>query len=140
AFTDKEEIELSELNNLVLREEYSEALNRIERLNKSQFKKLAFLWREPKKRLHLELPQITIRSLLRKGDQNRLGVIELQALRSALAPPDESLPEYLDACRDKNSITAWHFKLMQMHVNKPSQNKVINAVLAYGRYKGLLRE
>ncbi|WP_257263389.1 ankyrin repeat domain-containing protein, partial [Endozoicomonas sp. ONNA2] len=111
------------LSRMVGKGQYKAALSFIERIKAIKFKSRAidFVWADPQPS-PLQLRSVTIMSLLQKG--NKMGDIEKKALVAALDPSDKALAGYINSCLDKDSITTHHFRLQQMHVNKPFNNKV----------------
>ncbi|WP_257292540.1 ankyrin repeat domain-containing protein [Endozoicomonas sp. ONNA1] len=128
---------LKTLSNFVRKGRYAEALSYIDKIRTEGFENgaLSFVWADPQPS-PLHLRPVTIMSLLHKAE--KLGGIEKKALLAALDPSDQALTDYINSCLDKNSITNHHFRLQQMHVNKPFNNKVLAALLQFGRYKKLL--
>ena len=125
------------LSNLVRKSRYTEALSFIDKIKTLDFTSRAmdFVWADPQPS-PLQLRSVTIMSLLQKGE--KLGGIEKKALLTALDPSNKALADYINSCLDKDSITTHHFRLQQMHVNKPFNNKVVAALLQFGRHKKLL--
>ncbi|WP_257294963.1 ankyrin repeat domain-containing protein [Endozoicomonas sp. YOMI1] len=129
---------LKKLSDFVRESRYPEALSYIDKIIKTKSYEsgpLGFVWAEPQPS-PLQLRPVTIMSLLHKGD--KLGDIEKKALIAALDPSDKALANYINSCLDKESITTYHFRLQQMHVNKPFNNKVLAALFQFGRHKKLL--
>ncbi|WP_257265446.1 ankyrin repeat domain-containing protein, partial [Endozoicomonas sp. ONNA2] len=111
------------LSGLVRASLYAEALCYIDEIKALHFESgvIHFVWADPQPS-PLQLRSVTIMSLLHKG--KKMGGIEKKALLAALDPSDKALADYINNCLDKNSITNHHFRLQQMHVNKPFNNKV----------------
>ncbi|WP_422441856.1 MULTISPECIES: ankyrin repeat domain-containing protein [unclassified Endozoicomonas] len=130
---------LKKLSNFVREGRYAEAVSYIDKIKTNEFEfeneALDFVWADPQPS-PLQLRPVTIMSLLHKAE--KLGGIEKKALLAALDPSEQALADYIDSCLDKDSITNHHFRLQQMHVNKPFNNKVVAALLQFGRYKKLL--
>ncbi|MBO9494298.1 ankyrin repeat domain-containing protein [Thalassotalea sp. G20_0] len=128
---------LKKLSDLARKGDYTEALSYIDKIKTKDFESgpLGFVWNDPQPS-PLQLRPVTIMSLLQKGA--KLGSIEKKALLEALDPSDKAFADYIHSCLDKDSITTHHFRLQQMHVNKPFNNKVVAALLQFGRYKKLL--
>ena len=128
---------LETLSDLVRASLYAEALSYIDNIKTLYFESgvIHFVWAGPQPS-PLQLRPVTIMSLLHKGE--KMGGIEKEALLAALDPSDKALADYINSCLDKDSITTHHFRLQQMHVNKPFNNKVLAALLQFGRYKKLL--
>lgn len=128
---------LKKLSDLARKGGYAEALSYTDKIKTKDVENgpLCFVWNDPQPS-PLQLRPVTIMSLLQKGA--KLGSIEKKALLEALDPSDKALADYINSCLDKDSITTHHFRLQQMHVNKPFNNKVVAALLQFGRYKKLL--
>ena len=75
--------------------------------------------------------KVTIQGLLKKGEEQRLGELEKQALISALDPSQETLAGYIDECLDPESVTAHHHALQQMHITQSFNDSVLQALLRF---------
>ena len=132
---------LSNLTALVrenTREGYQKALEGISYLPKNEKSPLAFLQNTAEEDNFLHVKQLTIKQLLEKGATSGLGETGRKALLSALDPSPEAFQQYIRDAVDEDSATAHHFKLQQRHVNQPSQNAIVSALVKLGKYKGVI--
>lgn len=86
---------------------------------------------------HQVLSAVSVRSLLEKGVQKRLGKIEAMALLSAINPSVDTLVEYIDDCFNHSSIVVNHFALQRMHVGHDYNNALIATIDKFAHIKGL---
>ena len=120
------------------REGYQKALKEISYIFKNEKSPLAFLRNTAGEDNFLHVKQLTIRQLLEKGATSGLGETGRKALLSALDPSLEAFQQYIRDAVDEDSATAHHFKLQQRHVNQPSQNAIVSALVKLGKYKGVI--
>ena len=132
---------LSDLKALVrenTREGYQKALKEISAVHTRYNILLDFLQDTAGEDNFLHVKQLTIKQLLEKGATSGLGEIGRKALLSALDPSPEAFQQYIRDAVDEDSATAHHFKLQQRHVNQPSQNAIVSALVKLGKYKGVI--
>ena len=132
---------LSNLTALVrenTKEGYQEALDKIGFVSGDKELPLDFLQNTAEEDNFLHVKQLTIKQLLEKGATSGLGETGRKALLSALDPSLEAFQQYVRDAVDEDSATAHHFKLQQRHVNQPSQNAIVSALVKLGKYKGVI--
>ncbi|WP_067520434.1 ankyrin repeat domain-containing protein [Endozoicomonas ascidiicola] len=117
---------------------YRTAIVKIAGLDKQEVPNLAFLWKQPQQSTFLELEQLTVMKLLKKGYAGKLGETGRKALLSILDPSPQAFEQYTRDAMNKDSATARHFELQKMHVNGPSLNAVTSALVQLGKYKGVI--
>ena len=132
---------LSNLTALVgenTKEGYQKALKEISAIHTRYDSLLAVLQDTAEEDNFLHVKQLTIKQLLEKGATSGLGETGRKALLSALDPSPEAFQQYIRDAVDEDSATAHHFKLQQRHVNQPSQNAIVSALVKLGKYKGVI--
>ena len=132
---------LSDLTALVrenTREGYQKALDKIGFVSGDKELPLDFLQNTAEEDNFLHVKLLTIKQLLEKGATSGLGETGRKVLLSALDPSPEAFQQYIRDAVDEDSATAHHFKLQQRHVNQPSQNAIVSALVKLGKYKGVI--
>ncbi len=119
---------LEQVHSLVCREHYREAKVFLDD-HKNSLAGLRFI-NKPQ-----PLSAVSIRGLLEKGVQKRLGNIEKAALLAAINPSMDSLAEFINDCLNGSSVVADHFALQRMHVGHDFNNALVASLAKFTRIK-----
>ncbi|WP_422448111.1 MULTISPECIES: hypothetical protein [unclassified Endozoicomonas] len=124
---------LQEVYSLICHGHYQEAMDYLDD-HKTALADLRFI----NDQQHQAISAVTVRSLLKKGVQKRLGTLERVALLAATNPSVDALVEYIHDCLDGSSVVAHHFALQRMHVGHDFNNALIATLVKFARIKQVL--